>query len=101
MRTIPLRPALALANRPLIRQPASLYIEVTKNCNELCTMCPRTYHWPNRRDSLSFEHFTHIVNQAPGLQRAVLHGLGEPLLNPKLFEMVRYLKAREVYVLFN
>lgn len=92
---------MALANRPLIRQPVSLYIEVTKNCNELCTMCPRTYHWPNRRDNLSFEHFTHIVNQVPGLQRVVLHGLGEPLLNPQLFEMVRYLKARGVYVLFN
>ncbi len=64
-------------------------------------MCPRTYHWPNRRDNLSFEHFTHIVTQTPGLQRAVLHGLGEPLLNPDLFEMVRYLKARGVYVLFN
>lgn len=99
MRTI--RPVLALANQPLIRQPVSLYIEVTKNCNELCSMCPRTYNWPDRRDNLSFEHFTHIVSQAPGLQRAVLHGLGEPLLNPKLFEMVRYLKARGVYVLFN
>lgn len=92
---------MALANQPLTRQPVSLYIEVTKNCNELCTMCPRTYNWPNRRDNLSFEHFTHIVEQAPGLQRAVLHGLGEPLLNPRLFEMVRYLKARGVYVLFN
>ena len=99
MRTI--RPVLELATRPLIRQPVSLYIEVTKNCNELCSMCPRTYNWPDRKDNLSFEHFTHIVEQAPGLQRAVLHGLGEPLLNPRLFEMVRYLKARGVYVLFN
>ncbi len=101
MRTIKLRPVLVMANQPLIRQPVSLYIEVTKNCNELCTMCPRTYNWPDRKDNLSFEHFTHIVEQAPGLERAVLHGLGEPLLNPKLFEMVRYLKARGVYVLFN
>ena len=64
-------------------------------------MCPRTYRWPNRRDNLSFEHFTHIVDQLPGLQRVVLHGLGEPLLNPDLFKMVRYLKARQVYTLFN
>lgn len=64
-------------------------------------MCPRTYRWPDRRDNLSFEHFTHIVEQVPGLQRAVLHGLGEPLLNPDLFKMVRYLKARKVYTLFN
>jgi MoaA/NifB/PqqE/SkfB family radical SAM enzyme len=94
-------PALAFAQQPLSRRPLSLYIEVTKNCNEKCGMCPRTHHWPNRRDNLSFEHFTHIVAQAPGLKRAVLHGLGEPLLNPHLFEMVRYLKAQGVYVLFN
>ncbi len=86
---------------PLQSRPVSLYIEVTKNCNELCTMCPRTYRWPDRRDNLSFEHFVHIVEGAGKLERVVLHGLGEPLLNPRLFEMVRYLKARGVYVLFN
>ncbi len=87
--------------RPLETQPHSLYIEVTKNCNELCTMCPRTYRWPDRKDNLSFEHFTHIVDQVADLQRVVLHGLGEPLLNPRLFEMVKYLKQRGAYVLFN
>ncbi len=91
----------ALFNQPLGPEPKSLYIEVTKNCNEKCTMCPRTFRWPDRRDNLSFEHFTHIVAQTPDLQRAVLHGLGEPLLNPELFEMVRYLKARGSYTLFN
>lgn len=92
---------MEITRQPIALNPTSLYIEVTKNCNELCSMCPRTYLWPDRKDNLSFEHFTHIVQQAPGLKRAVLHGLGEPLLNPQLFQMVRYLKAREVYVLFN
>jgi radical SAM protein with 4Fe4S-binding SPASM domain len=93
--------ALAVARKPLNPTPYSLYIEVTKNCNELCTMCPRTHFWVDRRDNLAFEDFRRIVDQFPGLQRVVLHGLGEPLLNPQLFEMVRYLKARGVYVLFN
>lgn len=94
-------PARTIALKPLAHHPTSLYIEVTKNCNEKCTMCPRTYRWANRRDNLSFEHFTHIVEQAPDLSRVVLHGLGEPLLNPELFRMVRYLKERGAYVLFN
>ncbi len=64
-------------------------------------MCPRTHNWPERKDNLSFEHFTHIIAQSPGLKRVVLHGLGEPLLNPQLFKMVKYLKERGVYVLFN
>lgn len=93
--------ARTIALKPLNSYPTSLYIEVTKNCNEKCTICPRTYRWPNRRDNLSFEHFTHIVEQAPNLSRVVLHGLGEPLLNPELFRMVRYLKERGAYVLFN
>jgi MoaA/NifB/PqqE/SkfB family radical SAM enzyme len=81
--------------------PVNLYIEVTKNCNEKCTMCPRTYYWPHRRDNLTFEDFKRIVDNFPRLERVVLHGLGEPLLNPELFEMVYYLKARGAYVLFN
>ncbi len=91
----------ALLDEPLVAEPKSLYIEVTKNCNEKCSMCPRTFYWPESRDNLSFEHFTHIVEQTPNLQRAVLHGLGEPLLNPALFEMIAYLKARNCYTLFN
>ena len=87
---------------PLLKaQPTSYYIEVTKNCNELCQICPRTHYWPHRRDNLSLEQFYGIVNGIEDVQRVVLHGLGEPLLNPDLFEMVRYLKGRGAYVLFN
>jgi MoaA/NifB/PqqE/SkfB family radical SAM enzyme len=50
---------------------------------------------------MSWELFTRIVDQLPGLQRAVLHGVGEPMLVKNLPDMVRYLKARDVYVLFN
>jgi radical SAM protein with 4Fe4S-binding SPASM domain len=96
-----LQNALEVAKKPLKSTPYSLYIEVTKNCNELCSMCPRTHYWVDRRDNLSFEDFKRIVDQFPNLQRVVLHGLGEPLLNPYLFEMVRYLKKRDTYVLFN
>jgi MoaA/NifB/PqqE/SkfB family radical SAM enzyme len=45
--------------------------------------------------------FTSIVDQTPDLVRAVLHGVGEPMLVKNLPRMVRYLKDRDVYVLFN
>jgi radical SAM protein with 4Fe4S-binding SPASM domain len=44
-----------------------------------------------------------IVDQIPELNRAVLHGIGEPLLNEALPAMIRHLKKRKkpVEVLFN
>ena len=42
-----------------------------------------------------------IVDQVPNIARVVLHGVGEPMLVKELPRMVRYLKARSAYVLFN
>jgi len=50
---------------------------------------------------MGLELFTRIVDQVPNLARAVLHGVGEPMLVKNLPRMVRYLKERGVYVLFN
>ena len=81
--------------------PRSIYIEPTSRCNELCQQCPRTLLSREEDTDLSFEHFRYIVDQFPVLDRVVLHGLGEPLLNKELPRMVRYLKDRGTYVLFN
>ena len=83
------------------RAPVCLYLEVTNRCNLLCTTCPRTYVELEPPADMSWELFTSIVDQSPGLQRAVLHGVGEPMLVKALPQMVRYLKDRGVYVLFN
>jgi MoaA/NifB/PqqE/SkfB family radical SAM enzyme len=87
----------ALAERP----PVCLYLEVTNRCNLLCTTCPRTYEELEPPADMSWDLFTSIVDQARGLARAVLHGVGEPMLVANLPKMVRYLKDRGVYVLFN
>ena len=87
----------ALATRP----PVCLYLEVTNRCNLLCTTCPRTYEELEPPADMSWELFTSIVDQSPNLARAVLHGVGEPMLVENLPRMVRYLKDRGVYVLFN
>ncbi len=82
-------------------EPVCLYLEVTNRCNLLCTTCPRTYVELEPPADISWELFTTIVDQIPKLQRAVLHGVGEPMLVKNLPQMVRYLKDRGVYVLFN
>jgi MoaA/NifB/PqqE/SkfB family radical SAM enzyme len=81
--------------------PVCLYLEVTNRCNLLCETCPRTFEELEKPADMSFELFRTIVDQVPGLQRAVLHGVGEPMLVRELPDMIRYLKARGVYVLFN
>lgn len=85
----------------LVTLPRSIYIEPTSRCNELCQQCPRTLLSREDDRDLSFENFRFIVDQFPVLERVVLHGLGEPLLNKDLPRMISYLKERGTYVLFN
>src|ERR1700756_1798270 len=83
------------------REPVCLYLEATNRCNLLCTTCPRTYAELEPPADMSWQLFTSIVDQIPNLQRAVLHGVGEPMLVRNLPRMVRYLNDRGTYVLFN
>jgi len=84
-----------------VEPPVCLYLETTNRCNLLCETCPRTFEELEPPTDMSWELFTRIVDQVPNLQRAVLHGVGEPMLVKALPRMIRYLKARGVYVLFN
>src|SRR6266436_2903063 len=94
-------PAPPAPKTPSERPPVCLYLETTNRCNLLCTTCPRTYEELEPPADMSWELFTKIVDQLPDLERAVLHGVGEPMLVKNIPEMVRYLKDRGVYVLFN
>lgn len=91
------QPDRGVADKP----PVCLYLEVTNRCNLLCTTCPRTYAELEPPADMSWHLFTRIVDQVPNLARAVLHGVGEPMLVKDLPRMVRYLKERGAYVLFN
>src|SRR5262249_54726137 len=81
--------------------PAELYLEVTNRCNLRCRTCPQFFGMAERFHDLSWERFLTVTNQLPTIRRAVLHGIGEPLLNPDLGRMIRHLKSRGAYVLFN
>jgi MoaA/NifB/PqqE/SkfB family radical SAM enzyme len=78
------------------RPPVCLYLEVTNQCNLLCTTCPRTYEELEPPADMSWALFTSIVDQVPDLARAVLQGVGEPMLVKDLPRMVRYLTDRGV-----
>src|SRR5271166_36727 len=84
-----------------MEDPVCLYLETTNRCNLLCTTCPRTYEELEPPSDMSWELFTSIVDQFPRIERVVLHGVGEPMMVAELPRMVKYLKDRGVYVLFN
>jgi MoaA/NifB/PqqE/SkfB family radical SAM enzyme len=83
------------------KPPVCLYLEVTNRCNLLCETCPRTFEDLEPPADMSWELFTRIVDQVPNVARVVLHGVGEPMLVKTLPKMIRYLKDRGTYVLFN
>ena len=82
-------------------EPVCLYLETTNRCNLLCTTCPRTFEALEPPGDMSWELFTAIVDQFPNIARVVLHGVGEPMMVAALPRMIRYLKDRGTYVLFN
>ena len=83
------------------QEPVCLYLETTNRCNLLCETCPRTFEDLEPPADMSWPLFTRIVDQFPQIARVVLHGVGEPMMVKALPRMVRYLKERGTYVLFN
>ena len=81
--------------------PKNLYLETTNRCNLRCKGCILyNGNWEPDRD-ISFDELTMITDQLPDLEQIMLHGVGEPLLNLALPQMIRHLKNRNVYTLFN
>jgi MoaA/NifB/PqqE/SkfB family radical SAM enzyme len=85
----------------IVPLPRELYLETTNRCNELCDQCPRTHLKREPDRDLALEEVVRITDQLPVLERVVLHGLGEPMLNAELPAIVGHLRKRGAYVLFN
>ena len=85
----------------MVPPPREVYIEPTNRCNELCTTCPRTFFTREPEADLDLGRFVAILDQFPGVERVVLHGVGEPLLARDLPAMVAEANHRGARVLFN
>jgi MoaA/NifB/PqqE/SkfB family radical SAM enzyme len=83
------------------QEPACLYLEVTNECNLACKTCPIAFGKVEEPASLSLEQVQSLVCQFPAIERVVLHGVGEPLLNRELPKIIAWLKVKGIYVLFN
>jgi len=81
--------------------PRVVFIEATNLCNLLCKTCVRTFLQREPLKSITLEEFVRIADQFPEMERSLLHGIGEPLLNHHLPQMIRTLKSLDVEVVIN
>jgi radical SAM protein with 4Fe4S-binding SPASM domain len=83
--------------------PSELQIEVTASCNLRCKMCLVSYRpaISRKAGALTYELYEQLLDANPQLRRVTLQGLGEPLLAPRLLEMVRAAAARGIDAGFN
>jgi MoaA/NifB/PqqE/SkfB family radical SAM enzyme len=81
--------------------PTQLYLEVTNRCNLACKTCPQYWGMPERPADLSVASVRAVVDQLPVLERVVLHGIGESIMNPALPEIVSLVKERGAYTVMN
>ncbi len=80
--------------RPSGRTFEAFQLEVTTRCVLRCVMCPRAVladAW--REIDLSWETFQRIAQAFPLARHVHLQGWGEPLLHPRLFDMIALAKA--------
>lgn len=88
-----------------VELPSYLQIEPVGQCNLRCQMCPIQF----RRDGppygpvafMPLEHFVRVLEQFPGLRELHLQGMGEPMMHPRLFDMIEYAATKGICVSTN
>lgn len=75
-------------------KPTFLQLEITNYCNAKCIMCPHIYQGNAGAKHLSKDTFNRLEELLPYIEVAVLHGNGEPFMNPNFEE---YLKEYRRY----
>src|SRR3712207_1829733 len=85
--------------------PTYLQIEPVGQCNLRCQMCSIQF----RQDGppfgplafMEWATFTGLIDGMPTLEQLHLQGLGEPMMHPRFFDMVRYASGRGIHVSTN
>src|SRR5579859_897046 len=82
-------------------QPVEYIVETTAKCNLYCPMCPRETHKQPKED-MTDEIFNRLVEES-GLaaEHMMLIGLGEPFMDPKIFERIEYCERHDISTLLS
>jgi MoaA/NifB/PqqE/SkfB family radical SAM enzyme len=81
--------------------PVEYIVETTAKCNLYCPMCPRETH-PQPKADMSGEVFETLVLQArESAEHMMLIGLGEPFLDPNIFERIEFCHRHSISTLLS
>lgn len=81
--------------------PVEYIVETTAKCNLYCPMCPRENH-PQPKEDMSAEIFERLVGQASATgEHMMLIGLGEPFLDPAIFDRIEYCERHGISTLLS
>ena len=81
--------------------PVEYIVETTAKCNLYCPMCPRETHVQPNED-MTDAIFERLVRESGKTgEHMMLIGLGEPFLDPKIFERIEYCEKHNVCTLLS
>src|SRR3989337_1258127 len=76
--------------------PVEYIVETTAKCNLYCPMCPRESH-PQPKADMSDAIFERLVQESStSAEHMMLIGLGEPFLDPKIFDRIEYCERHNI-----
>lgn len=81
--------------------PVEYIVETTARCNLYCPMCPRETH-PQPKEDMAEEIFERLVRETGrSAEHMMLIGLGEPFLDPKIFERIEFCARHHISTLLS
>ena len=84
----------------VIGMPSTVMIEISSACQLKCPLCPIGNDTLERgKKVMSLEKFKQIIDELGDyLYHININGMGEPLINNSVVEMIKYAKKKNIYV---
>ena len=74
----------------------SIQFEVTNSCNLKCKMCPVNNGMKREKGFMDFNLFKKVLDENPKVEFGLFFNWGEPMLHPKIIDMLEYAKNRSI-----
>src|SRR6476661_10620277 len=81
--------------------PVEYIVETTAKCNLYCPMCPRETHKQPKEDMTDAIFERLVRDSGSTAEHMMLIGLGEPFMDPKIFERIEYCHQHSVSTLLS